>query len=323
MYVKCPKCGVSARKHGFFNGIQRYQCRACASTFSDDPGRLFDELRLDEKKALQVVKLLTEGVGVRSSARIVGIHPATVLGVLEVTGRKCAKLLDSIVRDIPCESVQVDELWGRVWCRQKLLRGNDPERGDIYTFLALESLSKLILSHYTGKRDGFSTEVFVSDLAPRIKGIVQITCDGWAHYPGLIRDHLLYRLNLAVMQKIYASQTNFVDGEHRYSPPACTGVRVEVLAGQPDPALINTSYVERVNLSVRTHNRRFTRLCLGFSKKLENHRHSVALWVAAHNFLKKHKTLKTTPAVAAGLTDHIWTAEELLEEATACSTLAA
>lgn len=293
--------------------MQRFRCVRCAKTFSET--QPFDGLRTDREKIVQIIKLIVEGVGVRATARLTGCHAHTVLSVLETIGGKCAELLDKKVRNISVTSLQLDELWAYVGCKQRNA-GDDAERGDQYTFLAIEARTKLIVSHFTGKRDYASTDCFVSDLSERVVGRVQITADGWAAYPDTIRNHLLERLDLAIMQKHFASHELPANAARRYSPPEVTSVTVEVRAGNPRVDRIGTSHVERLNLSVRTFNRRFTRLCLGWSRKLSNHRHSVALFVAAHNFCKKHSTLGTTPAVGAEITDHVWTVEELIDEST-------
>ena len=183
---------------------------------------------------------------------------------------------------------------------------------------ATSTSARVILECAGGKRDYASTDCFVADLAERVTGRVQITCDGWSAYPDTIRAHLLGRLDLAVMQKLYREDGIPADAARRYLPGEVIGIRVETRAGAPHIDKIGTSFVERVNLTVRTFNRRFTRLTLGYSKKLENHRHSVALFVAAYNFCKKRATLGTTPAVGSNLTDHVWTVEELINEATKC-----
>jgi IS1 family transposase len=206
-----------------------------------------------------------------------------------------------------------------VGVRQSRTTEWDTERGDFYTFLALDRRTKLIISHLTGKRDYSNTNDFVADLAERVDGVVQITCDGWSPYVPTIRAHLLGRLNLAVMQKIYGrigdgQTTKQADPNHRYSQPKCTGIKLKTCAGEPDVDKICTSHIERLNLSVRTFNRRFTRLCPGWSRKLANHRHSVALFTVAHNFCKVHTTLGCTPALGARLTDHNWTIEELVKK---------
>lgn len=291
--------------------MQRYRCQRCGKTFSER--QPFDGLRTDPAKIVQIVNLLVEGVGIRAASRLLNCHQHTVLSVLETVGRQCADFLDKRVRDIKPESLQLDELWARVGCSQKRATAADRQRGDFYTFLAIEARTKLIVSHYTGKRDYASTDCFVADLASRITGNVQITCDGWAAYPDTIRTHLLGRLHMAVMQKLYRNDGVPHDSARRYSPGHVIGFTVETCAGAPNIDKIGTSFVERANLTVRTFNRRFTRLCLGYSKKLDNHRHSVALFVAAYNFCKRHSTLGTSPAVGSNLTDHVWPVQELVD----------
>ena len=304
--------------------MQRFRCLKCGKTFNEQ--RRFIGLCLDEAKIVQIVRCLSEGCGVRATARLTGCAHTTVLEVVRVIGEKCERLHDAIVRNVKTESIQLDELWARVGIRQARTTERDTERGDFFTFLAIDRRTKLVISHLTGKRDYTNTNDFVADLAERVPGVVQITCDGWKAYPDTIRAHLLGRLNLAVMQKIYGSvngrdildpleawnKLNMVD--RRYSPPKCTGVRLKTIAGEPDVDKICTSHIERLNLSVRTFNRRFTRLCPGWSRKLTNHRYSVALFVVAYNFCKVHQTLGCTPALGARLTDHNWTIEELVKK---------
>jgi IS1 family transposase len=241
-----------------------------------------------------------------------------VLEVVRVIGAKAERFHDEIVRNVKTESIQLDELWARVGVRQARTTEWDTERGDFYTFLAIDRRTKLIISHLTDKRDYTSTNDFVSDLADRVPGIVQITCDAWAPYVPTIRNHLLGRLNLAVMQKIYGKSPDEImlrglNPNHRYSQPKCTGIKLKTCAGEPDVDKICTSHVERLNLSVRHFTKRFCRLTLGWSRKLANHRSAVALFVVAYNFCKRHETLGCTPALGARLTDHNWTIEELVK----------
>jgi IS1 family transposase len=235
--------------------------------------------------------------------------------VLETVGHQCKTLHDRLVRNLTVGSLQIDELWSKVGVKQARSDG-DPERGDFYTFLAITAREKLIVSQYTGKRDNESTDIFVEDVAKRIDGRVQITTDGWQAYPDAIRSYLLDRLDYAVMQKNYAVPLAAVEASRRYSPAPFVGVTIRTVAGAPRPDRICTSHIERANLSVRHFNKRFVRLGLGWSRKLANHRHSVALFVASHNFVKVHTTLGCTPAVGAKLTDHNWTIEELIEQTT-------
>jgi transposase-like protein/IS1 family transposase len=313
--LNCHCCSGPTKRFGHFQNknriVQRYRCTRCGKTFSQS--QPLGHLRVDDTKAVQIIALLCEGVGVRASARLAGCHPRTVLAVLEVFGENCAAFLDQRLRNLKVESLQIDELWARVAKRQKATEFMDRQRGDFYTFLAIDAKHKLILAHHTDKRDAVATYEFVEDLAGRIVGPVQLTTDGWDKYPAAIQQHI-EQAHYAVMQKIYGKDYSDLSAQRRYSPPACIGLKVIVKSGQPDPALISTSHIERVNLSVRTFNRRFTRLSLGWSKKLANHRHSIAIFVAAYNFCKVHRTLGTTPAVASGLTDHVWSVGELFEQ---------
>jgi IS1 family transposase len=288
--------------------VQRYRCCECGRTFSES--QPFEDLRIPDDKAIQIIHLLTEGVGVRAAGRLSGCDAHTVLAVLETFGEKCAAFLDHRLRNLAVGSLEIDEIWSKVGIRQSRTTPDDQERGDFYTFLALDARTKLIVSHHTGKRDYENTDTFVADVASRIVGRVQITTDGWNAYPGTIRHHLLERLDYAVMQKNFDAPPAEVEVARRYSPAPFVGVTVTVKAGKPRRDRICTSYVERANLSVRTLSRHFTRLCLGWSRKLANHRHAVALFVAAHNFIKRHPTPGTTPAVGAGLADHVWTVTE-------------
>ena len=245
--------------------MQRFRCLECGKTFNEQ--RRFIGLCLDEAKIVQIVRCLTEGCGVRATARLCGCDKNTVLEVVRVIGAKAEQFHDNTVRNVQTESIQLDELWARVGVRQSRTTEWDTERGDFYTFLALDRRTKLIISHLTGKRDYSNTNDFVADLAERVPGVVQITSDGWSAYPDTVRAHLLGRLNFAVMQKIYGSQGHTLDRinpNHRYSQPKCTGIKLKTIAGEPDVDKICTSHIERLNLSVRTFNRRFTRLCVGW-----------------------------------------------------------
>jgi IS1 family transposase len=264
---------------------------------------------------VQIVKLLTEGLGVRAISRFVNCDPHTVLNVLETVGQKCEQLHDRLVRHVTTASLQLDELWGRVGCTQRLAsRCDDLERGDQYTYLAIAAREKFIVSYYTGKRNLQNTDTFVEDVAKRVDGRIQITTDSFRPYLQIVRKHLLERLDFATMQKIYATPFD-ARGEaaRRYSPPRCTGIRVRIRAGAPKPDKISTSFVERANLSVRHFNKRFARLTLGYSKKLCNHRHAISLFVATYNFCKVHSTLGCTPAVGLKLANETWTIEKLIE----------
>lgn len=297
--------------------MQRYRCVNCNKTFSES--QPLDGLRVDYDKAVQIVKLICEGLGIRAVSRLTDCHIATVLSVLETVGGKCELLHDRLVRHVQTGSLQIDELWARVGCCQKNSGGHE-ERGDQYTYLALTAREKLIVSYHTGKRDDSNTDSFISDVAGRVEGRIQVTTDSFASYPKTIRRYLLDRLDYAVMQKKFSLPRNFVDAARRYSPAPFCGIRVRVKAGAPRQDWICTSHVERCNLTVRHFNKRFARLGLGYSRKLSNHRHAVSLFVCAYNFCKVHTTLGTTPAHGAKLVEKPWTIEELVKYATDPST---
>lgn len=316
--MNCPHCGSGVKKFGSFknrNGtVQRFRCKFCNRTFNDL--HAFTGIRLDDAKVAQIVHLLTEGCGIRATARLTGCDKNTVLGVLRTVGDACEKFHNKIVRNITVDSLQLDELWARVGIRQRRTTPRDKLRGDFYTYLAFERKSKLIVSHFTGKRDVVSTDFFVHDLASRIADRAQITTDAFPAYPDTIRRYFNGRSDYAVMQKEYATPSkdfDVIDPIRRYSPPECIGVSVEILSGEPDTDKICTSHVERCNLSVRHFTKRFARLGLGWSRKLANHRAAVALFVVAYNFLKRHSSLGTSPAVRSRLADHVWTPAELIK----------
>ena len=183
--------------------------------------------------------------------------------------------------------------------------------GDIWTWTAIDSDSKLILSWLVGNRDSSCATRFIGDVASRLSHRVQLTTDGFKPYLWAIEDSFGSEIDYAVLQKIYGKIPG-VDSETRYSPAKCIGIKLDVVSGDPDPGLISTSYVERQNLTMRMHMRRFTRLTNGFSKKVANHAHAVALHFAYYNFVKIHQTLRTTPAMAAAVTDRLWEIEDLL-----------
>lgn len=265
----CHCCKGEVKKSGSYRNknrvVQRFCCVRCNKTFSEP--QPLGGLTIEHAKVVQIVKLLTEGLGIRATARIVDCDPHTVLKVLETIGQKCEQLHDRIARHITTASLQLDELWSRVGCSQRLAnkQGGDSERGDQYTFLAIAAREKFIVSYRTGKRDFENTDDFVADVARRVDGRVQVTTDSFSAYLQLVRKHLLNRLDFATMQKIYAMPyNNGFEPWRRYSPPQCTGIKIRIRAGEPRRDRIGTSFIERANLSVRHFNKRFARLTLGY-----------------------------------------------------------
>ncbi len=321
--MNCHCCSGPTKRFGRFQNrnrvVQRYRCTKCGKTFSED--QPLQGVTIARDKVAQIVRLFAEGVGVRATARLTDCHSRSVLNVLRTVGQACDDLHDRTMRNLAVQSLQIDELWSRVGISQKRTTPEDLERGDQYTFLALTARERLIISHHTGKRDYENTDIFVADVSARITGRVQITTDGWAAYPDTIRGYLLSRLDYAVCQKNFQAPQTEVEAARRYSPAPFIGITITTKAGAPRRDLICTSHVERVNLSVRHFNKRFVRLGLGWSRKLENHRFAISLFVCAHNFCKVHSTLGCTPAVGMKLTDHTWTVEELIDRASSVEKL--
>lgn len=232
-----------------------------------------------------------------------------------MAGQKCAKLLDQRIRNLTVEQLETDEIWCFVGCKSANARPLDWERGDQYTYLTFDRDTKLIVNWLIGKRTGENCEVVMHDLKARINGRFQLSTDafrGYATHKGAVYQVFGNDIDFGMLSKAYGKD---LTEQRRYSPPVCLYVNKTVQIGKPAWDMICTSHVERQNLNVRLFNRRFTRLTLGFSKKFENLKHSVALMVAYHNFCRVHLTLKKTPVQAAKLTDHVWTIAELLSGA--------
>ena len=271
-----------------------------------------DGVRIEAEKAHQVIHLMIEGMGIRAIQRFTGLHQETVLNILAAAGQQCARLLDERMRGLTIEALQVDELFAFVGCKERMNLTNDYERGDQYMFMGMDAQTKLIVSHMIGKRDGSTAGLLMKDLRSRIPGRFQLTTDGFGPYSTWVNYAFQRQIDFAQLIKLYANPIDGQISERRYSPSHCIGSRILVRCGKPDRARISTSYIERQNLNVRLFNRRFTRLTLGYSKKIEYLRHSAALFVAYHNFCKVHSTLKKTPAMAAGLTDRVWEISDIV-----------
>ncbi|HWW89448.1 MAG TPA: IS1 family transposase [Solirubrobacteraceae bacterium] len=276
--------------------------------------------RLPIEKRAQIISLLTDGTSLGATSRIVGCSINTVTKLLLDVGEACAAYQDRTLRDLPCKTIEADEIWSFVYSKQR----NVPEElkgqfgvGDVWTWTALDADTKLIVSWYVGGRQNEDAEAFMLDLSDRLTGRIQLTTDGHGSYPNAVGLAFRHNIDFAQLIKTFATDRSV----GRYSPPICTGARVRVDRGNPDPARISTSYVERQNLTMRMGMRRFTRLTNGFSKKLDHHMAAIAIHFMHYNFARPHTTLslpqddcaaiKQTPAMAAGIADHIWTAEEI------------
>jgi IS1 family transposase len=267
--------------------------------------------RLDKDGQVKVVAALVEGNSIRSTSRMTGIARNTITSLLVDLAEACAGYHDRHVRNLKVRSLQCDEIWNFVGAKAK---NATPEKkaegwGDTWTWTALDADTKLCVSYLVGGRDlGWATE-FMQDCARRISNRVQITTDGHRAYLEAVENAFGADIDYAQLQKIYGAPS---ENETRYSPARCIGCDMKVVSGNPDPKRISTSYVERQNLSMRMSIRRFTRLTNAFSKKVENHAAAVALWFMYYNFCRIHQTLRVTPAMEAGLSDHVWTIEELV-----------
>ena len=270
---------------------------------------------LSRDKQIEILAALTEGLGLRATTRLTGVDRKTIARLQVKIGRGCAELHDRTMVGVRPGRLELDELWAFVGKKQKNTRQHETEKGDQYTFIALASSAKAIISYRTGKRDSANTDDFVQDLRQRVIGAPEISTDGFAPYRNAIRDAFAGRAAHGVVQKTYSVTDLRKDAAHRYSPAAVVAVTYDVVSGVP--ADISTSYVERSNLSLRMACRRFTRLTNGFSKRLEQHAMAVSLYVAHYNMCRVHESIRTTPAVALGITDRVWTIGDLLDAALA------
>jgi len=258
-----------------------------------------------------IVATLVEGNSINSIVRMTGISKPTILKLLHDLGCACAAYHHYNVHNLRVRRLQCDEIWAFVGAKKK---NASPEKkqegwGDVWTWTAIDADTKLCVTYYVGDRGKLSAHEFMQDCATRIVGRPQITTDAHRPYLQAIEDAFGADADYAQLHKIYGAPTN---DESRYSPATCIGCDMKTVSGDPDPKHVSTSYVERQNLTMRMGMRRFTRLTNGFSKKLENHGHAVALHFMHYNFCRVHKTLRVTPAMEAGLTDHVWSLEELV-----------
>jgi transposase-like protein/IS1 family transposase len=311
--VTCHNCRTECKRHGKDRkGNQRFKCRQCSKTFLEPRESPLDGMYLPIEKAELVLKLLLEGNSVSTVERITEVHHTTILKLLTLAGERCERIMAEKIRNVEVRDVECDELWAFIGKKQKRVRPEDDQNlGDCYTFVAIERHTKLVLNIAMGKRDQHTTNAFVEGIRHATsRSAFQITTDGFAAYKSAITTTLHDRLTgFAQLIKVYRAAS---EGEARYSPAEVASVETVPVFGQPDPQRICTSIVERSNLSTRMSNRRFTRLTNAFSKKWENHWAAVACWFAFYNFCRVHKSLRVTPAMAAGIADHVWTMRELL-----------
>lgn len=268
--------------------------------------------KLSTAKRAQIIGMLVEGNSMRAVSRMADCSINTVTKLLVDVGTACAEYQDQILRNLPCTNIQCDEIWSFCYSKEK----NVPEEhkgefgyGDVYTWTAMCAETKLVPSFLVGKRDAGCAKIFMEDLAPRLKNRVQLTTDGHRAYLNAVEEVFGCEIDYAMLVKIYGASTS--EDQRRYSPVECTGAEIVPITGLPNLDKVSTSHVERQNLTMRMSMRRFTRLTNGFSKKIENLFFAVALHFMYYNFARIHKTLRVTPAMAAGVSDHVWGLEEI------------
>jgi transposase-like protein/IS1 family transposase len=312
--MTCHSCQAACKRFGRHrNGLQRFRCNQCNKTYTEEHERPLDAMRIPLDRALNVLQLLLEGMSIRSVERVTSIHRDTILSLLVLAGERCQKLMYERIKSVDVQDVQVDEIWGFVFKKEGHKWNHEKdiaEIGDAYCFVAVERETKLILTYHLGKRDTISTDTFIHKLARATsRNRYQLTSDGFKAYIKAVQIYLSGRVHFAQLVKIYGASR---EGEQRYSPAEVVDAVPYLVSGNPDRDRICTSHVERQNLSIRMGMRRMTRLTNGFSKKWENLQAAYSLWFAYYNFCRRHQTLRVTPAMESGLTDHVWTIGELI-----------
>jgi len=270
---------------------------------------------LSTDKQIAVISALAEGSSIRSIERITGVHRDTIMRLGVRVGQGCAGVLDEKMRNLPCQHLQFDELWGFIGKKERRCKPDDSlELGDVWTFCAIDPETKLVPSFKVGKRDLATANAFVSDVASRIRNRIQISSDALRAYVDAIEMTFGANVDFAQIIKTYIADDSHVP-ERRFSAPEIVVTEKKSVSGFPDLSLASTSHVERLNGTTRLHMRRLTRLTYAFSKKLENFEAAVALHFAYYNLVKRHGTLRCTPAMAAGIERSFWGVGDLIEAA--------
>jgi IS1 family transposase len=270
--------------------------------------------KLDKTERAKIIHLLCEGMSIRSITRTTGVSKTTISKLVVDAGMAAAWYQDRVLRNLTCKRIQVDEIWNFVYAKAKNVataKAAPEGAGDVWTWTAIDADTKLMPSWFVGGRDSDSAIIFLDDLAARLANRVQLSSDGHKAYLEAVEGAFGGDVDYAQLVKLYGPTSEAAKG--RYSPAECIGARKIPIEGKPDPKHISTSFSERSNLTIRMHTRRFTRLTNAFSKKVENHAHAVALHMMYYNFVRIHKTLKTTPAMAAGVTDRLWEVANMID----------
>ena len=269
--------------------------------------------RLSIEKRTQIISALVEGNSINATARMADVSKVTILKLLRDVGEACLAFENKALRNLPCKNIQCDEIWSFCYAKEK----NVPEKfrgkfgfGDVWTWTAIDADTKLICSWTLGARNAETARPFMMDLASRLSNRIQLTTDGLRAYVQAVDDAFGCEVDYAMLVKLYGNEG---DAEKRYSPAECIGCRMVEISGRPERDKISTSYIERQNLTMRMQMRRFTRLTNAHSKKIENTAYALALHFVHYNFARVHQTLRVTPAMEAGISDHVWSIEEIVK----------
>ncbi len=270
---------------------------------------------LQIEKQIEIISALTEGCSIRATERLTGVHRDTIMRLGLRIGKGCEEIHNRLFCNLNVPLIEMDEVWSYVGKKQRRITPEDSQdKGDQYIFTALDSIHKVLMAYRVGKRTMENTCAFVSDLRERVINKPQISSDAFPAYPQAVEQAFGADVNYGQIVKQYVGEPP-INAARRYSPGVVTGVKKHIVAGRPVQASISTSMVERSNLTLRMQSRRFTRLTNGFSKKLENHKAAVSLFIAHYNLCRFHETIRCTPAMSLGVTDHIWSIGELIESA--------
>lgn len=267
--------------------------------------------QLSQDERARIISCLIEGCSLRSTVRLTGFSRKGVGRTMVEAGKACAAYHKKIMQKLPCKIIQVDEIWSFTYCKQAnipALLKDAKGIGDTWTWIAIDADTKLIPSWFVGDRSLASATQFIDDLKSRLAHRVQLTSDGYKPYVAAVEAAFGSEIDYAMLIKLFGKPTM---PDTKYSPPHCIGIRKRKINGKPDKKLISTSFAERQNLTLRMQNRRFTRLTNGFSKDIENHKHSLAIYFMHYNFCRIHQTLRVTPAMEAGIAKHVWSVQEI------------
>ncbi len=314
--MTCHNCRIEMVKAGFYgrNKVQRYKCQQCGKRLSEEQQKPFgSDIRIPREKVVMILHCLVEGNSVRSTSRLCNVEKRTVLNLLRTAGDACERFLEKNLRNITVEEIELDECWSYVGKKEGHKFPQEmanSKTGDAYTYIALARESRLVLAWHLGKRDSANTEAFISKIRrATANSEFDISTDAFAPYAGAIDYILSDRANHSQVIKLYDKPE---EGRERYSPGHFVTVEKKAISGNPDLGSAGTSYVERKNGSLRQWCKRLTRLTYAFSRKWENLRAALALHFCYYNFVRIHSTLRTTPALAAGITDKLWNLEDFI-----------